>query len=269
MTAVHRFTRLGAAMAVAVWASLAHAQVLPPWLMNPLLPAGQPRFVHELPIPIDYVPDRTSFPGFDYYEVQMSPVTPVGVAFPQARCPAGTQWLGILSNPVAPAVVGTPICTPVWGYSQTNNASYALNGASTYPSMNFRAHKGRPVKVKWTNNATDQHLLCPYPLDPTWPCAIDRTLMGVQGTVGPFGSAQQPDNAMVVHLHGGEIPPDSDGLAELWFGNANSAAAYAAGTNSLVAGSSSSATQNIDPIFDTGGVANGIELGNLVRPAGN
>ena len=29
-----------------------------------------------------------TFPGFDYYEVQMSPVTPVGVAFPQAELPA-------------------------------------------------------------------------------------------------------------------------------------------------------------------------------------
>jgi FtsP/CotA-like multicopper oxidase with cupredoxin domain len=280
MTAVHRFTRLGAAMAVAVWASLAHAQLAPgPFVaLNPLLPAGQPRFVHELPIPIDYVPDKNLFPGFDYYEVQMSPVTPVGVAFPQAACPPGTQWLGIRAPAVAPAV-GAPLCTPVWGYSQTNGCpdplngcAYALNGASTYPSMNFRALKGRPVKVKWTNNAPDQHLLCPYPQDPTWPCAIDRTLMGVQGAVGPFGSHQQPDNAMVVHLHGGEIPPDSDGLAELWFGNSNSAAAYPPnhfGVPVPVAGSTNGALQNIDPIFDTAGITNGVEVGNLVRPTGN
>ncbi len=89
MTAVHRFTRLGAALiaaAATAWASPARAQFTP---LNPLLPAGQQRFVLDLPIPIDYVPDRTTFPGFDYYEVQMSPVTPVPVAFPQAGCPAG------------------------------------------------------------------------------------------------------------------------------------------------------------------------------------
>jgi spore coat protein A, manganese oxidase len=272
MTAAHRFTRLGAAMMTAAltgWASLAHAQFTP---LQPLLPAGQQRFVLDLPVPIDYVPDRTTFPGFDYYEVQMSPVTAVPVAFPQAGCGPGTQWLGIRAAPVPPAIVGAPLCTPVWGYSQTNApGTYALNGASTYPSMNFRALKGRPVKVKWTNNAPDRHLFCPEPLNPGVPCAIDRTLMGVQGTVGPFGSHQQPDNAMVVHLHGGEIPPDSDGLAELWFGNANSSAAYPAGQFPTVpvAGSLAGAQQNIDPVFDTGLVANGVEVGNLVRPAGD
>ena len=270
MTAMNRISRVGMAatiLAATMWASLAHAQYVP---VQPLLPSTQSRFTLDLPVPIDYVPDRTTFPGFDYYEVQMSPVTPVTVAFPQGGCPAGTQWLGLRAPRTRFFVPGAKLCTPVWGYSQVNApGTYALNGASTYPSMSFRALKGRPVKVKWINNAPDQHLFCPQPLNPNVPCAIDRTLMGVQGTVGPFGSAQQPDNAMVVHLHGGEIPPDSDGLAELWFGNANSAAAYAAGTNSLVAGSSSSATQNIDPIFDTGGVANGIELGNLVRPTGN
>jgi FtsP/CotA-like multicopper oxidase with cupredoxin domain len=88
----------------------------------------------------------------------------------------------------------------------------------------------------------------------------------------------------VVHLHGGEIPPDSDGLAELWFGNVNSAAAYATGGSvgpaptASVAGSGygAAAAQNVDPIFDTSailagvsGASNGIEVGNLVRPTGN
>jgi FtsP/CotA-like multicopper oxidase with cupredoxin domain len=276
-------------MAVAVaamFASRAQAQVQAQAqfvAVQPLLPATQNRFTFDLPVPIDYVPDRVTYPGFDYYEVQMSPVTPVGVAFPQGACPAGTQWLGLRTPPNTRRAPGLPMCTPVWGYSQVNGGtSYPLNGASTYPSMNFRALKGRPVKVKWINNAPDQHLFCPQPQNPNVPCAIDRTLMGVQGAVNAFGSAQQPDNAMVVHLHGGEIPPDSDGLAELWFGNFNSAAAYsgpasfASGTNQLVVGNSKGAIQNIDPLFDTSAIAlgvtgfsNGIEVGNLVRPAGN
>ncbi len=269
----HRMPKtLGAAIAAAVAVAIApavRAQTFTP--LAPLQFTSQQRFVLELPVPIDYVPDRTTFPGFDYYEVQMSPVTPVPVAFPQNACPQGQQWLGIRANAVAPAV-GAPLCTPVWGYSQTNAAGlYALNGASTYPSMNFRALKGRPVKVKWTNNAPDQHLFCPQPTNPAVPCAIDRTLMGVQGPVGTFGSAQQADNAMVVHLHGGEIPPDSDGFAELWFGNQNSSAAYPATAypTKAVAKSTFGAQQNIDPIFDTSLTAsNGIEVGNLVRPVG-
>ena len=31
---------------------------------------------------------------------------------------------------------------------------------------------------------------------------------------------------MVIHFHGGEIPPNSDGFAELWFGNTTSAQFY-------------------------------------------
>jgi FtsP/CotA-like multicopper oxidase with cupredoxin domain len=267
-------------LALTVWGSVAQAQYVP---VQPLLPATQNRFTLDLPVPIDYVPDRTTFPGFDYYEIQMSPVTPVTVAFPQGACPAGTQWLGLRVPPNTRRTPGLPMCTPVWGYSQVNAAgTYALNGSSTYPSMSFRALKGRPVKVKWINNTPDQHLFCPQPQNPNVPCAIDRTLMGTQGATNPFGSAQQPDNAMVVHLHGGEIPPDSDGMAELWFGNANSSAAYAAGgsvgpsVTGPVSGSQSGALQNIDPAFDTStvaagltGASNGIEVGNLVRPAGN
>ena len=54
----------------------------------------------------------------------------------------------------------------------------------TYPSMNIRGTKGTPVKVKWINNAPDQHLFCPQPQNSNWPCAIDRTLMGTKA-VGP------------------------------------------------------------------------------------
>ncbi len=288
MSTYHRITRLAASLvvaAMAIWATLASAQAP---TVTPLLPASQQRFTLDLPVPVDYVPDRTTFPGFDYYEIQMSPVTPVTVAFPQAACGAGTQWLGLRGPAVAPALLGPPLCTPVWGYSQTNAPGvFPLNGASTYPSMNIRALKGRPVKVKWVNNAPDQHLFCPDPLNAAVPCAIDRTLMGTIGAatandpLNPtksFGGPMQADNAMVVHLHGGEIPPDSDGLAELWFGNARSSAAYPATAFPTlpVTGSLTGAQQNIDPIFDTSlikpgvtGFSNGVEVGNLVRPVGN
>jgi len=87
MTSFVNAIRSSAALVVAVamgWASLAQAQAPTFTPLNPLLPAAQQRFVLDLPIPIDYVPDRTLFPGFDYYEVQMSEVTPVTVAFRSA-----------------------------------------------------------------------------------------------------------------------------------------------------------------------------------------
>jgi FtsP/CotA-like multicopper oxidase with cupredoxin domain len=208
----------------------------------PLLPATQvgQMFLFELPQPIFYTPDTATFPGFDYYEIDMSPVeqvslpgTPLAGVFPTplvGTAKPGEQWLG-LADPVAL----TPLFTPVWGYGQWNAGGGDLGAlfgrpVATYPSMSFKATPGRPVKVKWINHATDWHLLCPYPQDPGQPCAIDRTLMGTLHPagkpVGAFGSDMQPDNAMVVHLHGGEIPPDADGFAELWIGNANSSVAY-------------------------------------------
>jgi FtsP/CotA-like multicopper oxidase with cupredoxin domain len=244
-------TKLVAATITALalsWASTAAAQANPVCplpgqagtctMATPLLPldpALQPKYAYDLPVPIFYVPDTTTFPGFDYYEIQMKEVTQAPVAFPQPPAgspaqPAGTQWLGL----VDPATL-KPLYTPVWGYAQSNNAAgYALNGLATYPSMSFKATKGRPVKVKWVNALqSNNHLFCPKPLDSNTPCAIDRTLMGTLlkpgELVNSFGTKMQPDNAMVVHLHGGEIPPDSDGFAELWIGNATTAAAYGPG----------------------------------------
>ena len=98
--------------------------------------------------------------------------------------------------------------------------------------------------MKWVNEFPNNHVLCPHPEAADWPCAIDRTFMGVKAThrprhraepltgvaaadgVNQFGSPQQPDNSWVTHLHGGEIPPSTDGFAEKWFGNAVTAPKY-------------------------------------------
>jgi FtsP/CotA-like multicopper oxidase with cupredoxin domain len=226
--------------------------------LAPLDPLTQPKFVNELPQPIFYIPDKATFPGFDYYEIDMSPVEQIPAAFPQPptgsqAVPPGQQWLGLVDP-----VTKSPLYTPLWGYGQWNNGGGLLGAVmgrpvATYPSMSFKAVKGTPVKVKWINHATDWHLLCPYPQDATQPCAIDRTLMGTQlapgELVNPFGSNMQPDNAMVVHLHGGEIPPDSDGFAELWMGNATTAAAYQGGIFAPVLDPTTGLSSNLNPPF--------------------
>ncbi len=113
---------------------------------------------------------------------------------------------------------------------------------ATWPSINIRATAGKPVVVKWTNEFPNSHVLCPHPEAADWPCAIDRTFMGVKSRIDPalagpatavppdgvnqYGSPQQPDNSWVTHLHGGEIPPSTDGFALKWFGNAVTAAKY-------------------------------------------
>jgi spore coat protein A, manganese oxidase len=157
---------------------------------------------------------------------------------------------------------GAPLFTPIWGVGQINQGggpvTTALTNAglfapgpavawsnntfvATWPSISIRAKKGTPVVVKWTNEFPNNHVFCPHPEAADWPCAIDRTFMGVRARVDPglassasvpsdavnqYGSPQQPDNSWVTHLHGGEIPPSTDGFAEKWFGNPITSAAY-------------------------------------------
>ncbi len=117
------------------------------------------------------------------------------------------------------------------------------NYIATWPSISIRANKGTPVVVKWVNEFPNNHVLCTHPDAADWPCSIDRTFMGVKASIDPaiaesqltgvhfdgvnaYGSPQQPDNSWVTHLHGGEIPPSTDGFAEKWFGNSVTAAMY-------------------------------------------
>ncbi|MEI6225682.1 MAG: multicopper oxidase domain-containing protein [Deltaproteobacteria bacterium] len=141
-------------------------------------------------------------------------------------CPAGDTC--VIFNP--------PLFAPGKASSWSKNDYVA-----TWPSISIRGTTGRPVVVKWVNEFPNNHVLCPHPEAADWPCAIDRTFMGVKTRIDPaiatanvppdgvnqYGSPQQPDNSWVTHLHGGEIPPSTDGFAEKWFGNANTAAKYA------------------------------------------
>ena len=167
--------------------------------------------------------------------------------------------------PAAPKIpVGNPLFTPIWGVGQINMGGGPVttvltslglftpgvasvwsqnNYVATWPSISIRGTTGTPVVVKWVNEFPNTHVLCPHPEAADWPCAIDRTFMGVKATIdhalaGPaatavppdgvnqYGSPQQPDNSWVTHLHGGEIPPSTDGFAMKWFGNNVTAAKY-------------------------------------------
>ena len=167
------------ALAFLMMAGTAGAQTpIPP---VPLDPYTQPKFVNPLPNPLDnvLVPDTTTYPGFNYYQVGMRQVR---------------QYLGI----VDPAT-GTPLSTTVWGY----------NGF--YPGPTFEAYRGKPVKVFYTNNLVNKlgqplpHLL---PVDTTVHCGLD-----VYGQ----NSYCRPMVRTVPHLHGGHVPDHSDGHPEAWF----------------------------------------------------
>ena len=76
--------------------------------------------------------------------------------------------------------------TTVWGFE------------GTYPGPTIIANRSKPIKVKWVNYLPKQHLL-----------PVDTTIHGA----GP----DQPRVRTVIHLHGGVVPPYSDGYPEAWF----------------------------------------------------
>ena len=259
-----------------------------------------PKYVWEVLNPVDYTADTTTYPGADYYELAVHESwgfqaiagaglfpDPKKLAPAAAAVPDGKQWTGIVG-------AAGPLYTPIWGVGQKQTAGLlaagktgtiegvlgvpagpstgwsANNFYSTWPSISVRAKTGTPVVVKWVNEFPNNHVFCPHPEAADWPCAIDRTFMGVKATLDPaiaatqltgiapdgvnqFGSPQQPDNSWVTHLHGGEIPPSTDGFAEKWFGNATTAPKWNDPTKHRF----------VNPPFEN---PSKIEL---VRPAGN
>lgn len=78
--------------------------------------------------------------------------------------------------------------TLVWGFE------------GAYPGPTIEAIRNQWIKVKWLNNLPAEHLL-----------PVDTTIHGA----GP----DQPRVRTVIHLHGGVVPPESDGYPEAWFTN--------------------------------------------------
>lgn len=69
---------------------------------------------------------------------------------------------------------------------------------SALPGPTIDARSGRGVFVEWVNDLPAAHLL-----------PVDHTLEGAE--------ADKPEVRAVVHLHGGRVPPESDGYPEDWF----------------------------------------------------
>lgn len=73
----------------------------------------------------------------------------------------------------------------IWGYD------------GLYPGPTFEVMKDRTILVKWVNNLPLKHFL-----------PVDRTL---------HGAVDSPEVRTVVHLHGANVAPDSDGYPDSWF----------------------------------------------------
>ncbi len=72
---------------------------------------------------------------------------------------------------------------------------WAYGGSVPGPTLEMRG--GEEVLVEWANELPQQHFL-----------PIDYRLHGADGT---------PQVRMVTHLHGGRVPPESDGYPEDWY----------------------------------------------------
>lgn len=75
--------------------------------------------------------------------------------------------------------------TTLWGYE------------GSYPGPTIEARHGEQVIVRWHNNLPREHLL-----------PVDNTIHGAINT---------PEVRTVPHLHGGNVPPHSDGYPDAWF----------------------------------------------------
>ena len=85
--------------------------------------------------------------------------------------------------------------TRLWGFG------------SSSPGPTIEARRGEPLVVEWVNDLPREHFL-----------PVDRSIHGA----GPGVPAVRT----VVHLHGGRVPPASDGYPENWFQPGGSATSF-------------------------------------------
>jgi FtsP/CotA-like multicopper oxidase with cupredoxin domain len=146
------------------------------------------------------VPDTTTFPGSDYYEIELREYTEkMHTDLPSTRLrgyvqvPTGTGLTGT-ATPVAPIHYLGPIIV---------------------------AHSDRPVRVKFTNKlptGTAGNLFIP----------VDTTYMGAGA--GPNGG-NYTQNRATLHLHGGNTIWISDGTPHQWTAPVGETTAYPKGVS--------------------------------------
>ena len=163
-------------------------------------------------------PDTITFPGSDYYEIELR------------------QYSEKMHSDL-PA-------TTLRGYVQTNNGTDVSNQNTILPDPGphqlgpfIIAQKDRPVRIKFTNklpNGSGGDLFLP----------VDTTIMGAG--MGPLGMDAMPmnytQNRATLHLHGGTSPWISDGTPHQWITPAGENTPYPKGVS----------VQNVPDMADPG-----------------
>ncbi|MDP4091152.1 MAG: hypothetical protein Q8930_18050, partial [Bacillota bacterium] len=142
------------------------------------------------------VPDKTTYPGSDYYEIAL------------------VQYTEQLHKDL-PA-------TTLRGYMQVNTTDPTVKRPSYLGPM-IIAQKDRPVRVKFTNKlptGSGGDLFLP----------VDTTAMGAG--MGPkMGTETYTQNRATLHLHGGITPWISDGNPHQWITPAGENTSYPTGVS--------------------------------------
>lgn len=169
---------------------------------------GMRKFVDTLPglgaankndlgqyIPIA-IPDTTTYPGSDYYEISL------------------VQYQEQMHKDL-PA-------TTLRGYEQTNTTDPSVKDHPSYFGPMIIAQKNRPVRIKFTNKlpiGSGGDLFLP----------VDTSMMGAG--MGPDGSSMYTQNRATLHLHGGITPWISDGTPHQWITPAGENTPYPKGVS--------------------------------------
>ncbi len=155
------------------------------------------------------VPDTETFPGSDYYEIEI------------------IEFSEQMNSDLPP--------TTLRGYRQTNGPNPDIEPHYFGPMI--MATKGRPVRITFTNNlgtGSDGDLF--IPVDTTimgsGPGPLDRVNLGQDCNANTGGDCEYyTENRTSVHLHGAFTPWISDGTPQQWFTPAGEVTQYTEGAS--------------------------------------
>jgi len=120
--------------------------------------------------------------------------------------PAGPNYYQVGTYQISQQLHSQLLATTAWGYGTSQ-------AAASYPAATFEVTRGVPIQVRWTNNLVDGGgNPLPHPL------AVDQTLHWADPLkTGPTLVPYTGPVPVVVHVHGGEQEPQSDGHPDAWY----------------------------------------------------
>ena len=166
------------------------------------------------------VPDTTTYPGSDYYEIELV----------EYREQMHSDFAPVVGNKMTATTGGTKLR----GYRQTNTTNANLL-TPHYLGPVIVAQKNRPVRVKFTNalpTGAGGDLFLP----------VDDTIMGsgpfeinydivTNAPISPSKIGTFTQNRATLHLHGGRTPWISDGTPHQWITPAGEVTDYPKGVS--------------------------------------